>query len=272
MSARSRLVRSELRLVFGRRRNLAGLAILGLVPIVVATAMKLSNSEPGSEAPEFIRSITENGLFVALAALGLELPFFLPLAVGVVAGDSVAGEASTGTLRYLLTVPVNRTRLLVVKYAAIVGFVLAAVLTVVVTGAVVGIALFGTGDMILFSGTTVGFGGGVARVLLAAGYVALCLCSLGAIGLFFSTLTEQPIGAAVAVVIVNILSLILDQIPQLDWLGPYLPTHWWLSFAEAFRDPIGWETMGKGAFVAVAYILISWLAAWARFSSKDITS
>ena len=72
--------------------------------------------------PDFISAITGNGLFVAFAALILEMPLFLPLAVGTIAGDSVAGEANLGTLRYLLTVPVGRTRLLVVKYAAIVIF------------------------------------------------------------------------------------------------------------------------------------------------------
>ena len=61
---------------------------------------------------------------MAFAALILELPLFLPLAVSAIAGDSVAGEANLGTLRYLLTIPAGRTRLLVVKYAAIVIFAL----------------------------------------------------------------------------------------------------------------------------------------------------
>ena len=63
--------------------------------------------------PDFISGITGNGLFVAFAALTVELPLFLPLAVATIAGDSVAGEANIGTLRYLLTIPAGRTRLLV---------------------------------------------------------------------------------------------------------------------------------------------------------------
>ena len=68
-------------------------------------------------APDFIGQATNNGLFVGLAALTVELPLFLPLAVAVIAGDAVAGEANVGTLRYLLARPVQRTRLLAVKYA-----------------------------------------------------------------------------------------------------------------------------------------------------------
>src|SRR5262245_51382719 len=101
-----RFLFSELRLMVGRRRNQVGLAVLAAVPILIAISVKSTLSQPGQDAPDFFRSITENGLFVALAALTIEIGLFLPLAVSVVAGDSVAGEANLGTLRYLLAVPV----------------------------------------------------------------------------------------------------------------------------------------------------------------------
>ena len=70
------------------------------------------------------------------------LPLFLPIAVAVVAGDSVAGEAQAGTLRYLLARPVGRTRLLVAKLVAVLTFVLVTVVIVAVVGYVVGTTLF----------------------------------------------------------------------------------------------------------------------------------
>jgi ABC-2 type transport system permease protein len=266
-----RFLLSELRLIFGRRRNLAGLGVLAVVPVIMAVVVKVSQPSPG-RGPDFLSSITDNGLFVALAALGVELGLFLPLAVGTISGDSVAGEANIGTLRYLLAVPVDRTRLLAVKYAAIVVFSIAATMLVTVVGSVVGVAIFGAGDMTLLSGTQVGFGEAVLRVLLATLYLALCFASLGAIGLFISTLTEQPIGATIAVVIINVLSFILDAIPQLAWLHEWLPTHWWMSFGEVLRDPIAWDALGRGLLTAGGYALVFWLAAWARFAGKDVTS
>ena len=122
----TRFLRSELRLIFRRRRNLAGLAVLAAVPVLISVAVRLSHHDNRSGGPDFFSSITENGLFVALAALTIELGLFLPLAVAAISGDSVAGEANIGTLRYLLTVPVQRTRLLAVKYAAAVIFALVA--------------------------------------------------------------------------------------------------------------------------------------------------
>ena len=61
-------------------------------PIFIAIAVKTTASSPGDDAPDFFRSITENGLFVALSALTIELGLFLPLAIAVIAGDSVAGR------------------------------------------------------------------------------------------------------------------------------------------------------------------------------------
>jgi ABC-2 type transport system permease protein len=265
-----RFLGSELRLIFGRRRNWAGLAVLAAVPVIVSIAVKVSG--PGGGGPDFVGSITENGLFVALAALTLEMGLFLPLAVAAIAGDAVAGEANLGTLRYLLTVPVHRTRLLAVKYAAIVVFAFAATLVVTVTGMVMGLLLFGGGDMTLLSGTQVGFGDGLVRVALATAYLAVGFSSLGAVGLFVSTLTEQPIGATIAVVILCVGSFILDSIEQVSWMHPYLVTHYWIRFGDLLRDPVEWGGIRDGLFLALVYAVVFWLAAWARFSRKDITS
>jgi ABC-2 type transport system permease protein len=192
--------------------------------------------------------------------------------VGTIAGDSVAGEANQGTLRYLLTIPAGRTRLLVVKYAAIVIFALTCTLLVAVVGTFMGVALFGGGDMTLLSGTRTSMADGLWRLLLSSLYLAVQFSALGAIGLFISTLTEQPIGATIAVVLINVMMFILDSISQLGWLHPWLLTHWWISFGDLLRDPIATDNLQRGLITAAVYAIVFWLAAWARFSSKDISS
>lgn len=267
----TRFLRSELRIIFGRRRNLAGLVVLAVPPIIIAVAVKVT-ADSSSGGPDFFNAITGNGLFVALAALTIELPLFLPLAVAVIAGDSIAGEANIGTLRYLLTVPAGRTRLLAVKYLAITIFSLFATMLVAVVGAVIGLLLFGGGDMTLLSGSQVSAGDGLLRVLMTVLYLTAGFAALGAIGLFVSTLTEQPIAASIAVVLLNVGMFILDSIPQLAWLQPWLLTHWWTAFGDFFRTPIEWSGPLQGLLTAAGYALVFWLAAWARLNSKDITS
>jgi ABC-2 type transport system permease protein len=268
----TRFLRSELRLIFGRRRNQAGMLVLASVPVLIAVAVKLSSPGGGDDGPDFFGSITENGLFVSLAALTIEIGLFLPLAVAAISGDAVAGEANLGTLRYLLTVPVQRARLLVVKYVAIVVFALVATLWVSTVGMVAGLALFGGGRLTLLSGTQIGFAEGLLRVVLVSLYVGACIASLGAVGLFISTLTEQPIGAMIAVLVFSTASFILDTIPQVAWLHPFLITHHWLAFGDLFRDPVAWAGIRDGLFVAGSYAVVFWCAAWARFAAKDVTS
>lgn len=270
----TRFFRSELRLIFGRRRNWAGLAVLAAVPIIIAVAVRIAapSSRGDRGGPDFFSSITSNGFFVALAALTVEMGLFLPIAVAAISGDSVAGEANTGTLRYLLTVPVDRTRLLAVKYAGAVVFAFAATLLVATVGVVIGVALFGGGPVTLLSGTQVGIGEALLRLLGISAYIAVGLCALGAIGLFVSTLTEQPMGAAIAVTMLTVASFVLDSIPQVSWLHPYLLTHNWNAFGDLLRDPVTFDGIRTGLLSAGAYIVVFLLAAWARFGARDVTS
>jgi ABC-2 type transport system permease protein len=266
-----RLLRSELHLIMGRRRNQAGMLVLAAVPILIAVALKFSQPKAG-RGPDFLSSATSNGIFVALTALSIELALFLPLAVAALSGDTIAGEANIGTLRYLLTVPVHRTRLLAVKYVSLVIGAFIGVVVVSVTGLVIGGILFGLGPTTLLSGNQVGLVDALGRLTLVVLYLSACLAGLAAIGLFISTLTEQPIGAMIAVTVVSTAMWILDGIPQLDWLQPWLLVHYWMAFADVFRDPMFFEQMRQGLLVTLGYVVVFLGLAWARFSQKDITS
>ncbi|HEV8373269.1 MAG TPA: ABC transporter permease subunit, partial [Actinomycetota bacterium] len=119
----------ELRKLVGRPRTWVTIALLAGLPTLVAGFLKVSGIGPRpGQGPAFLAQVLDNGALFPAAALALVLPVFLPVAVAVVAGDAVAGEASAGTLRYLLTRPVGRTRLLVVKLVVTVVFVFLAVL------------------------------------------------------------------------------------------------------------------------------------------------
>src|SRR3954453_13327716 len=189
-----RLYASEVRLILGRRRNQALLAVLGIVPLMIGIAVNASTPR-GGDGPPFLGQITGNGLLLVFTALTVCLPLFLPLVVGVVAGDTIAGEAGLGTLRYLLTVPVTRGRLLAVKTLGALTFTAAAVATITVVGLVTGAVLFGLHDVTLLSGDTVSLGNGMLRMLGVASYVIVALFGLAAAGVFISTLTENAIAA-----------------------------------------------------------------------------
>jgi ABC-2 type transport system permease protein len=273
------LLRSELVTTFRRWRTLALLAVLAGVPILVGIAVKLETGDGsgaggrgGGGGPAFISQITNNGLFLVFTALAATLPFFLPMAIGVIAGDAIAGEAGSGTLRYLLVAPAGRTRLLLVKYATTIAFCLVATLVVAVFAFVVGALLFPLGDLTTISGTRISFAEGLGRALLIALVVAASLIGVAALGLFISALTNSGIAAMATTVGLLITVQILDQIPQLHVLQPYFFSHYWLSFADLMRDPVYWDDLIRNLGVQALYAAVFGSAAWARFTTKDITA
>ena len=276
------LLRSELLITFRRWRTLALLGVLAAVPVLVGIAVKIETSDGsssfggggggGGEGPAFISQISNNGLFLVFTALAATLPFFLPMAVGVVAGDAIAGESSAGTLRYLLVAPAGRTRLLLTKYATVIAFCLAATLVVAVSALAVGALLFPLGDLTTISGTRIGYAEGLGRALLIALVVAASLVGVAALGLFVSTLTGSGIAAMATTVGLLITVQILDQIPQLHALQPYFFSHYWLSFADLMREPVYWDDLLKNLGLQALYAAVFGSAAWARFTAKDITA
>src|SRR5262249_53838509 len=139
-----------------RVRNLALLAALAAIPLALGIAIKLTTRHAGGTG--FIGQVSNNGLFLVFSSLTITLPVFLPLAIGVVAGDAISGEAGQGTLRYLLVAPVGRNRLLAVKGVSLATFCLVASLTVALSAFVVGLVLFPVGQVTLLSGESISFG------------------------------------------------------------------------------------------------------------------
>lgn len=269
----ARLLGSELRLVLGRRRNQLLLALLALVPLLLGVMLAVVNdSAAAGQGPGFISRVSENGLFLVITSLFLCLPFLLPLGVSIATGDAIAGEAGAGTLRYLLVVPVRRGRLLLAKSLGALALVAVAVVLLALVALVTGGVLFGFGPLTLLSGQSISTGAGLARMLGATAYVLMSLLGLIAVGMFFSTLTEVAIGAMAATVVVSIISTVLDSLPQLSAIHPYLLTHHWFDFAEFLRFEVSGAVIWPGVAVQAGWVAIFGALAWARFTTADVTS
>ncbi|MET8447789.1 ABC transporter permease [Streptomyces sp. NPDC005209] len=272
------LLRNELVTTFRRWRTLALLGVLAAVPVLVGIAVKIETRDGssagggGGAGPAFIAQITNNGLFLVFTALAATLPFFLPMAIGVVAGDAIAGEANAGTLRYLLVAPAGRSRLLLTKYATVMAFCLVATLVVAAAALIMGALLFPLGELTTISGTRISFADGLGRALLIALVVAASLTGIAALGLFISTLTNSGIAAMATTVGLLITIQILDQIPQLHALQPYFFSHYWLSFADLMREPVYWDNLVKNLGLQALYAGVFGSAAWARFTTRDVTA
>ncbi len=269
------MIAVELSKMVRRPRTWLIIAMLVALPTLVAILLAVTDLAPGpGDGPPFLSAVLGNGQLFPLAALGVVLPLFLPIAVAVLGGDAVAGESQTGTLRYLLARPVGRLNLLLSKLVTVVAFVLLAVLVVSVVTAVEGQLLLGKAPAgagtVGLSGQTLTTQQLVGRTALALAYVVICMLGVAAIALFFSTLTDSSIGAALGTIGVLVASTVLLGLDAASALHPYLPTRYWLSFVDLFRDPIRWDNVVRGVLVQLGYLVVFTLAAWASFASKDI--
>ncbi|HYY81598.1 MAG TPA: ABC transporter permease subunit [Actinomycetes bacterium] len=263
----------ELRKLLARPRTWVTIALLAGLPTLVAVFLKVTGVGPRpGQGPAFLAQVLSNGALFPAAALALVLPVFLPVAVAVVAGDAVAGEASAGTLRYLLTRPVGRTWLLVTKLVVTIVFVFLAVLVVAGIAFAVGAFMFGVKPLPSVSGQTIAAQDATWRTAVTVTYVAWSMLGVAAIALFASTVTDSPLAAALGALAALVTSQVLDLLDAAASVKPYLPTHYWLAFVDLFRNPILWHDISRGFAIQGVYIAVFLGAAWANFTTKDIKS
>jgi ABC-2 type transport system permease protein len=286
------MIRVELVKLARRPRNWVSLALLCGLPVLVAVFVVVTHVvPPPGQGPTLLSDVLSSGNLYPAAALAIVLPVFLPIAVAVVGGDAIAGEAGSGMLRYLLARPVGRARLLGAKLVALVVYVMTAVVLVAVTAYLTGIALFGaapvsapTGGGTLaapspvasaatsLSGTALTPADLVLRIVGAVAFIAVSMLGVGAIALFLSTVTNSPLAAALGALAALITSQVLVTLNSADAVAPYLPTRYWLAWIDFFREPILWRNIDRGLAVQAVYVVVFLGAAWAHFATKDITS
>jgi ABC-2 type transport system permease protein len=292
-----------------RVRTWVSVVLTCALPFVVAIFITITHlTPPPGQGSAFLSAVLANGELYPAAALALVLPVFLPVAVAVVAGDAIAGEASTGTLRYLLARPVGRTRLLVAKLISVTAYVLLLVVAVTVTAYATGVLLLGPSQAAAVGQAPGGGGPGLAgpgaagagqaptagqaaggavtslsgaplsllqlteRIAGAIAFITVSMLGVAAIALFLSTITDSALGAALGSLAALVASEVLVTLNAATVVQPYLPTRYWLARIDFFRQPIFWRDIQRGFAIQAVYVVVFLAAAWANFSTKDITA
>ncbi|MGW0175978.1 ABC transporter permease [Rhodococcus sp. NPDC003322] len=265
-------LRTELVRQCKRRRTHLALGFLAVLPLILVLAFAIGGSGSDSGATDLIELATRGGVNFTVFTLLMSVGFLLIVVVALFFGDAIASEASWSSLRYLLAIPVPRSRLLQQK--AIVSAVLsiAALLLLVVVALTVGTVSYGTAPLVTPFGDSLGYGEAIGRLALALGYVAVNLIWVAGLALLLSVLTDAPLGAVGGTVMVSILVQILDQITALGHWRDYLPGHFSFAWTRFLAPTVDWHDIVVGSFAALAYGTAFAVAAWWWFARKDITS
>jgi ABC-2 type transport system permease protein len=271
-AGRTLRLRVELARQLYRRRTQVALGLVMLLPVLLWLAFQLSRPGPANGSLTLVDLAKGSGPNFTVFALFASSGFLLVVVVALFFGDTVASEASWSSLRYLLAIPVPRTRLLRQKAIVAAGLSLLAIVLLPAVSLLVGSLAYGATDLVSPTGESLTYGQAAGRILLAAVYLALHLSWVAGLALLLSVSTDAPLGAVGGAVMASILSQILDTITALEGLRDYLPTHYGPAWADLLAGEIDWSDMTRGVFSAFAYCAVFCaLAAW-RFARKDVTS
>ena len=253
----SRLLGAELRWVLRRPRTLVMLGVFALIPVLISIGVSLAGRSSGPGGG-LIGQIGGNGLVLPIAAITVSLVLLLPLAVTMAAADAIAGETASGTLRGLLLSPVGRLRLVLMKAFGVLVVAVLATSALAVVGVLAGLLVVGGADGQLFtlSGTSVGLGGALGRVLLVVAWAVVQLLAVGAVALAISAVTEHPLVVLASVLGGLIVFGVLGAIPSLNWLQPYLLTSGWGAGTDALRDPLPLTGLLDSTWRALCYLAV----------------
>jgi ABC-2 type transport system permease protein len=267
---------AEVRRQASRRRTQLALGFMALLPMIILLAFEFGgdgdDDNGGGAFGSLVDLATSGGLNFALFSILVSSSFLLIVVVALFCGDTVASEASWGSLRYLLAVPVPRARLLGVKLTVALGYSLLALLTLAGTALLLGTLRYGWHPLGSTVAAEIPAGEGVLRLLGIIGYLSVILLVVAGLAFLLSVLTDAALGAVGGAVLLWILSGILDQITALGSIRDFLPTHFSDAWLGLLSTPMQTDDMVKGAISAICYATIFWGLAFFRFTRKDITS
>ncbi|MEA2265988.1 MAG: type transport system permease protein [Solirubrobacteraceae bacterium] len=252
-----------------QKRSYLGLGIVTAVPLIFVISLSLRNGGPDDVA--FGRYVHQSGLAIPLVILVFASAFLLPLATALVAGDIVAAEDHNGTLKTILTRSLDRGQVFAGKLLAAMTYALIALLLMGTVATVAGSLESGFNPLTSLSGTHVPALKALGLVYASFGVYFMPILAIVAIGVLLSTTTRNSAGAVVGTVMVVLMLNLVDIVPGLEFIRPYLLPHQFEAWMGFLREPIDWSPIIRAAWVSAVYAVPCAFAAYLVFLRRDVT-
>jgi ABC-2 type transport system permease protein len=278
------VIRIELAKQWRRPRTLITLGALALFTVALTIALEATGPGHLERVGDIPLLIVPNrsGFSIPVIALASTMKFFLPLAVAIFAGETVAGEAAWGSLRYALASPLSRHRYLTSKLVVALLLSAVAVLLVPLAALAAGTVAFGWHPFTAIDGSTssalhstvvtLGTPAALARLSIGTVYVAAGMTSIFAFAFLLSTITSRPFAAVAGGVGLTIVSRVLnaDYLPGVSALNSYMPGNDVDLWQHLFQQPVQTDGMAHFLVLQVVYVAVFLTAAWWWFTRKDV--
>ena len=269
---------------FSRWRTYISFGVITLIVLLTEVVMRLSAGEilhrmMRSFQRDFLMAGNILNAWFVTAFIMNSLHIHIPFLITLVAGDIVSSEAASGTVRFLLIRPPSRQRILNAKYLAALFYTAGLVLFFGIFCLLLGLALFGSGDLIIhhygrFDIVLIPEGELPLRMLLAFGGAVWSMTVVASLAFLLSALAENSIGPIIGTMAVVIVFLVFGNLP-LDFfrnLKPYFFTTYMSLWQEFLDIPIRWPEVGRSALILGLHNTGLFLIASFIYRRKDIKS
>ncbi|HEY3682606.1 MAG TPA: ABC transporter permease subunit [Streptosporangiaceae bacterium] len=256
-----------------RRRTWIAFGLAAVLPWVLIIAFQIGGASGGGDGSTSLFDLaTAGGPNFAVMVLFASSSFLSVVAIALFCGDTVAGEASWSSLRYLLAAPVPRARLLRQKLIIALAYGAATVVGLLAMAWVAGGLVYGWTGMRLLTGGELPAGVALGRLAIAVAYALVSLLVVAALATLLSVWTDSPLGAVGGAVGLVIVSNILNQVTALGNWRQVLPTYWSYAWLDLFQPNVEWRGVIQGAAVSVSYAIVLLAFAFRHFRTKDVVS
>jgi len=275
------LIFIELSKIFHKKRTYISFAVIFVISSIIQTALYFQGDKYLGFATRSLSSSFEfsgnllNGYLIAFIILQ-SLSAYIPFLILLVGGDSLAGEATSGTYRIMLTRPISRRNFITAKFIAGIIYTNLLLLFMMVISIGFGIMIFGTGELIVFRDKLYVFAQDdiIWRFILSYGFVILSMTTVLSLSILFSSLVENAIGPIISTMFVIITFLIISalNIEVLDSIKPFLFTNHMSAWRDFFVNPIEMSKVMLSFSVLLGHIFVFYFLTVIIFKRKDILS
>jgi ABC-2 type transport system permease protein len=262
--------RWELRKLISQKRTYLGFGLAAILPLIFVIVQNVHQDRGRGADNIFAAQITQSGLATPVLMLLFESVFFLPLIASLVAGDVVAAEDGNGTLKTILTRSVNRGQVFAAKVLVALTYGASAVFLSAIVATVGGVSSWGFNHVVTFSGSVVSPSEGLLLVFAANACYLIPLLTVVSIGVLLSTATRNSTAAVVGAIGFVILLFILQGIPGLEAIKPYLLTEQFENWHGLLRTPTDWAPIWHSLWVCALYAMPTLIAGYLVFLRRDV--
>ena len=272
-SARTLPLRTELRRQLGRGRTKALFALVVALPVIFVAAFAIGSSgEPNATAASFIDLATLSSSNFTVFTLIVTADLLLSIIAAMFLGDPIPTEANWHSLRYLLTAPVSRLRLLVSKLIVGAGLTFVAIVALVGWALLLGAIVYGVDPYRGLTGVTLTWTDMWPRLIGIGVFLFIGVLQVGALAFLLGVRSETPLAPVGGAVLIVIVSAILNNLSALGALRHGLPLHYSMAWLDLLNHQITWTDLARGVAWSLLYTVVFLGLGVRRFLKGDVLS